>query len=402
MTPYASSRSNNFGPAAGWMLCFLAWAGPAYTLDLGESVQVHGFLSQAAAISDHNNLGGKSSDGVAFDLRELGGNISWRPDPDWLLSAQVLMRWAGKTDDGDLRLDYAFIDRTLTFGEDQVGVQLGKIKNPYGLYNTTRDVAHTRPGILMPQSIYWDRIRDFVLAAPGVSVYGEHKRSTAGLSWQASILEPEVENTEVEYVTFLQDMPGRLRGKTSWLGQAMLELDHDRWRMGLSMGEMVMRYAPGSPDFWLAGTTRFRPVVLSLEHNREAWSFAAEYAETSVRSRDYGPFFLFPGNTAQAYYLQATWRFKPRWQSFARYDALYVSKSDRKGRQFQINTTLPAHLVYAEDYTLGVRYDPDRNWSLSMEVHRVQGAASLARMDHLPALPDKDWHLLLLQAAYRF
>lgn len=170
MTPYASSRSNNFGPAAGWMLCFLAWAGPAYTLDLGESVQVHGFLSQAAAISDHNNLGGKSSDGVAFDLRELGGNISWLPDPDWLLSAQVLMRWAGKTDDGDLRLDYAFIDRTLTFGEDQVGVQLGKIKNPSGLYNTTRDVAHTRPGILMPQSIYWDRIRDFVLAAPGVSV----------------------------------------------------------------------------------------------------------------------------------------------------------------------------------------------------------------------------------------
>lgn len=81
------------------------------------------------------------------------------------------------------------------------------------------------------------------------------------MSWQASILEPEVEDTEVEYVTFLQDMPGRLRGKTSWLGQAMLGLDHDRWRMGLSMGEMVMRYAPGSPDFWLAGTTRFRPVV---------------------------------------------------------------------------------------------------------------------------------------------
>ncbi len=362
---------------------------------------MHGFLSQAAAISDHNSVGGDSSDGIAFDLRELGGNISWRPDPDWLVSAQVLARWAGKTDDGDVRLDYGFVDRTLLSGEDRLGIQLGKIKNPYGLYNTTRDVAHTRPGILMPQSIYWDRIRDFVLAAPGVSIYGENNRPTANLSWQASVLRPQVENTEVEYVTFLQDMPGRLEGRISWLGQVMLELDHDRWRLGLSLGEVAVRYTPGSPDFWQAGTTRFRPMVLSLEHHREQWSYAAEYAETAVRSRDYGAFFPFPDNTVQAYYLQATWRFKPRWQTYARYDVLYVSKSDRQGKKFETDTGLPAHLVYSKDLTLGLRYDPDSAWSLAIEGHHVRGAASLARTDN-PGTPHKDWNLLLLQAAYRF
>lgn len=401
MILFASSRSINAACLAGGVLCCIASAGGAHALELGESVQVHGFLSQAAAISDHNNVGGKSSEGVAFDLRELGGNLSWRPDPDWLLSAQVLARWAGKTDDGDLRLDYGFIDRTLLFGEDRLGIQLGKIKNPYGLYNTTRDVAHTRPGILMPQSIYWDRIRDFVLAAPGASVYGESNRSTVSLIWQVSALRPEVESSEVEYVTFLDDRPGRLEGRTSWLGQVMLELDHDRWRVGLSLGDMAMRYKPGASDPWQGGQTHFRPRVLSLEHHREVWSFAAEYAETGVRSRDYGPSFPFPDNTVQAYYLQATWRFKPRWQSYVRYDALYLDKSDKQGRKFASNTGMPAHQMYSKDWTMGLRYDPDSAWSLAIEGHRVQGAASLARMDN-PGPRHKDWNLLLLQAAYRF
>jgi hypothetical protein len=401
MTPFVSFRLNDLFRTLCRLLCGLTWVSGACALELDKNVQVHGFVSQAAALSNHNNVGGKSSDGVAFDLRELGGNISWRPEPDWLVSAQALMRWAGRTDDGDVRLDYGFVDRTLISGEDRLGIQLGKIKNSYGLYNTTRDVAHTRPGVLMPQSIYWDRIRDFVLAAPGVSVYGEHNRSATSLSWQVSALRPEVENTEVEYVTFLQDMPGQLEGKTSWLGQVMLDLDHDRWRLGLSLGEMAMRYTPGVGDFWQAGTTRFRPLVLSLEHNREEWSFAAEYAETTVRSRDYGPFFPFPDNTVQAYYLQATWRFQPRWQSYVRYDALYVSKSDKRGRKFEIDTGLPAHLIYSKDLTLGLRYDLDSAWSLAIEGHRVQGAASLARMDN-PGYPQKDWNLLLLQAAYRF
>jgi hypothetical protein len=401
MIQFASSRSNSLVVQAGVLLCCIAWARGAIAVDLGENVQVHGFLSQAAAISDHNNVGGNSSDGFAFDLRELGGNVSWRPDPDWMVSAQLLARWSGRTDDGDVRLDYGFVDRTLVSGDDRLGIQLGKIKNPYGLYNITRDVAHTRPGILMPQSIYWDRIRDFVLAAPGISVYGESNHPRASLSWEASVLRPEVENTEVEYATFFLDMPGRLQGKTSWLGQVMLELDDERWRLGLTLGEVTLRYIPGALDFWQAGTTRLRPLVLSLEYNREQWSFAAEYAETTVRSREYGSSFPFPDNTVQAYYLQATWRFRPRWQSYARYDLLYASKSDKRGRKFEVDTGLPAHLTYAKDFTLGLRYDLDRDWALSMEVHRVQGAASLARTDN-PGLPHKDWNLLLLQAAYRF
>ncbi len=405
MIRYASSRSTRRLCLFGSLL--LGWSGQVLAFELNEALQVHGFLSQAAALTNRNNVGGNSSDGWAFELRELGANVSWRPDPDWLLSAQGLMRWAGRTDDGDLRLDYGFVDRTLLTGDNRLGIQLGKIKNSYGLYNTTRDVAHTRPGILMPQSIYWDRIRDFMLAAPGVSLYGEHNGPLGTLNWQASVLKPEVSATEVEYVNFLMDMPGRLKGRTSWLGQAMLELDHERWRLGVSLGDMAMRYAPAGIDPLQPGTTHYRPIVLSLEHNRETWTFAAEYTEIAVKYRDHGPMFILSDNTTQAYYVQATWRFEPRWQAYARYDALYVSKGDRRGKQFEALTAaagmpLPGHLLYAEDITVGLRHDPTPGWSLSLEAHRVRGAAGLARVDHLPGLPEKGWNLLLLQAAYRF
>ena len=47
---------------------------------------------------------------VSPDFRELGINGSWRPLPDLQLSTQILSRRAGKADDGDVRIDYGFID----------------------------------------------------------------------------------------------------------------------------------------------------------------------------------------------------------------------------------------------------------------------------------------------------
>lgn len=377
----------------------LIQAGGAEALEIGEGIQLHGFLSQAAAVTDHNNVGGKSSQGVALNLREVGGNVSWRADPDWLVSAQVLARWAGGADDGDVRLDYGFVDRTLSSGEGRFGVQLGKIKNPYGLYNTTRDVAHTRPGILMPQSIYWDRIRDFVLAAPGISIYGDTSRAAYGIGWRVNALTPAADSREAEFITFLQERPGHFNGKTSWLGQVMFEFDNDRWRLAVSAGELAMRYKPDGISDWQAGSTYFRPRALSLECNGEEWSFTAEYSETGVRRRSYG--FTVPDNTAQAYYIQATWRIKPQWQAYARYDVLYADKTDKRGERFFLNTGLPKHLVFSEDITLGLRHDLDSSWAFAMEIHHVMGAAWLPRTDN-PGVPSKDWNLLLLQAAYRF
>jgi hypothetical protein len=391
-----------------WRLCVFwgtafFWSLAASAQELAEGVQTHGFISQSVVRTSDNNVGGDSDDKLAWDLREMGVNLSWRPNPDWLISGQVLARWAGDTDEGDFRLDYGFVDRAFyNSGEVQVGARLGKVKNPYGFFNTTRDVAQTRPGIIMPQSIYLDQVRNFFLAAPGISLYGNADNEQGALSWQVSAMRPEVDDVDLEYMTFLRDLPGKFAGRNSWLGQVMLDRDGGRWRIGASLGEMNMHYQPGgSPPFDLLGGTHRLPTwVLSMQHNSENWTFTAEYAQTEVIARNYGP--VFDDNTIEAGYLQATRRFADSWQGYLRYDVLYLDRDDRDGMRFaSFSPGVAAHSRFAKDWVVGVRRDMDR-LALSAEVHHVDGTAWLARVDNPEAGLVRKWDMLLLQAAWRF
>lgn len=382
---------------------------PAFAQELAEGLQAHGFISQSVVHTSDNNVGGNSDDGLAWDLREMGANLSWRPTPDWLISGQALGRWAGESDEGEARLDYGFVDHTLLAdGDDQVGVRLGKIKNPIGFFNTTRDVAHTRPGIIMPQSIYLDRIRNFYLAAPGISLYGNHSNQAGNLAWQISALQPEVEGEEFERVFMLLNRLGHFVGKNSWLGQVTLDSVDGRWRGGVSLGEFRMSYKPGGPPGFnpftqdlLNGNHSLPIWVLSAEHNTEDWSLTAEYSQTTVMGRDYGPFITLKDNTTEAWYVQATRRMPESWQAYIRYDVIYLDKRDKDGSGFGHPLGLPDHSRFAKDWVLGVRRDLDR-LAISVEVHHVNGTAWLAQMDN--TIPDmvRKWDMLLLQAAWRF
>ena len=72
------------------------------------------------------------------------------------------------------------------------------MKTPLGLYNDTRDVAFTRPSILLPQSIYFDRTRKLALAADGVHLYGEYRSDLGDISFQAGVVRPLVLGAETE------------------------------------------------------------------------------------------------------------------------------------------------------------------------------------------------------------
>lgn len=390
--------------------CFLAAALvlsilPAKAVELGQGVQAHGFLSQSLVYTSDNRVGGNSDDRVASDMREIGGNLSWRPSPDWLLSGQVLARWAGESDGGDLRLDYGFVDRTLLADIDtSLGVRLGKIKNPYGFFNTTRDVAHTRPGIIMPQSIYMDRVRNFFLAAPGIGFYGNHENTKGNLSWQVSALQPEVDDPDLTYFMTGRNI-GHFKGKDSWLGQAMLENVGGGWRAGLSVGQIAMQFQPEVGDVLLAGVNRLPTWVLSLERNTEYWSFTGEYGQTSVHSQNYGTTAYAKSieheNTTEAWYAQATRRLGNGWQGFMRYDVFYFDKNDRDGLAFAASTGYPARIRFAKDWAVGVRKDMGR-WAWSGEWHHVDGTAWLSPTDTPIAASERKWDMLLLQGAWYF
>jgi hypothetical protein len=372
-----------------------------------ERLQLHGFLTQTLVHTDANNFGGNSEDGVGVDMRELGVNISFRPDSDWLLSAQGLARWAGEMDEGEPRVDYAFVERSLYADEGhRVSLSLGKVKNPYGFFNATRDVAHTRPGVILPQSIYMERMRNFFMAAPGGSIRGEHEGDRLGFNWQLSGVRMEADEDEHNYL-FIPlpgnpaKAPGNFKGRSSWLAQAMLDVDGGRWRLGLSLGNVAMDYEPAGvfPQDFPGGTVRLIPVTFSLQRNFETLTLTAEYSRADMDNES-----LNVAQISEGWYAQATWRFCPDWQIWLRSEAIYFDKSNHSGSRY-FSLGLEPYLGHSKAWVIGVRHDFTSQLALSAEFHRVDGVGMLSPADNPGAIGSRftrNWDMLLLQAAYRF
>ncbi len=143
-----------------------ATVGSSLAVDLGEKIQIHGFGSwkYARTVSakpafapipplylDGKNqpfLGG-TQDG-RWDNVEASLNVSATPVEELLITVQptweVLKDGSIGTD-----LDYAFAEWAFS---DLLKIRLGRVKQPFGLYNETSRVGTLRPFLSLPQSIY--------------------------------------------------------------------------------------------------------------------------------------------------------------------------------------------------------------------------------------------------------
>nr|WP_231366595.1 MULTISPECIES: hypothetical protein [unclassified Thioalkalivibrio] len=406
MSVSKSSRWNKVRPALGGTLLLIASsaAGPAMA-DEGAlgTLQLHGFLSQGWVTTDYNNFFGSSSDGSgSFDFTELGVNASLRPREDLLLSAQVLSRRAGEIgDDGRPKLDHGLIDyQALSGPERTVGVQLGRVKNPFGLYNQTRDMPFTRPGILLPQSIYFDRARSLALASDGGKAYFEERIGDAGLlRGEVGFGRPQADD-DLQGALRLDNVPGSIEPRNSTIAQLLYEHDGGRVVAGLSAAQVKARFErDGGPD----GQFAFEPWILSLQYNQPLWSLTGEYAlrHSSMEGlSDLGADFDITG---ESWYLQYSRRFSDDWEWLIRYDSLVVDRSDRSGRGFAAATGLPAHARYAEDWTVGLRWHPHPQVMLGAEYHHIEGTGWLPSGDNPdPSETRKRWNMLMLQLSLRF
>ena len=158
-----------------------------------DNYQIHGFASQAFISTSDNNFFGETSGNDNFGFSELGINGLIRPTPELHFAGQLLLRRAGESDDGKVRLDYGLVDYTIISNPmKRLGVRGGRLLNPLGFYNETRDVALTRPSILLPQSIYFDRARDLALSSDGAQVYGEYRSTNNEIFWQLGVADPRL------------------------------------------------------------------------------------------------------------------------------------------------------------------------------------------------------------------
>lgn len=365
---------------------------------LPETVQIHGFASQSYLYTTGNNFFGHSTNTGSLDFTEMGINGSWRPLSQLQASMQVVYRRAGKTDDSGVRIDFGFLDYSFISDADKVlGIRLGRVVNPYGLYNDTRDMPFTRPSMLLPQSIYFDVNRNFALSGDGIQVYGEHHNSFGDFTLQANGVYPRTNDPSFN-TNFSSIAPGTLSGEPSWIVRLMYEWGAGRVRLGVTAAGLNTKYELDSVRVEPLNFT-FSPIVFSAQYNAENWSLTSEYA---IRNKEFTG--LGRPNTTitgESYYFQGSYRFIRSLEGFVRYDVQYEDNSDRSGQEYAARTGIPAHTQFAKDFTTGLRWDVNDWFMLRAEYHHINGTGWISYLENKRET-SQHWDLFGLSANVRF
>lgn len=390
-------------PQIGLALLALAVLRPVQAIDLGDNVQVHGFLSQGFVKTSDNRFFGDSDDG-SFEFTEIGINASIKAAPGVLLSGQVLSRRAGDMYDGSPTVDYALVDWTLSNTPTHAyGVLVGRSKNVLGLYNDTRDVAFTRPSIFLPQQVYFDKVRNLVLSSDGGKFYG---RLHNGLgNWTAIVGAGRAPvDRNVEYTFLTTDFAGELKQRDlAYIASLDYESLDGAWRLRLSGAKGTLEFDAAAADPIGSGEVDFLFWIASAQYNAERWSLTAEYMEEPVEFEGFGPLVDARESTVQGYYLQGSYLLRNDLELVLRYGEGFTDEDDRDGGRQSAASGAPPHSFFQKDWTVGLRWDVTPDLMLRTEYQWNRGTWTLSpRENPDPSATEKEWDMFSVLASYRF
>lgn len=379
----------------------------AFELGAGDW-QAHGFVSQGYTYTSGNNFFGSSQGTGSLDFREIGVNVSGHLFPNNLLiAAQGLYRDAGGSDNDAFRLDFANLDYHYPLnGHSAIGIRAGRVKNPFGIYNDTRDVIWTRPSVTLPQSVYFDALalRQAMISSDGVLMYGRYVLGDHSFSAELVISEPR-DNTggAAEFLTGLQFAPGATGGEPLYVGRAGYYWKEGRFKLLFSIVSLDRNLHSSLPSVPSGNAKAFYPLA-SAQLNLEDWSITAEYGQVNLERTGFPPNGHFL-NTSENFYLQTEYRFTSTWTALLRFDGFFANINDRSGKRAAQESGFPRHRFFAKDITFGLRWDFARNFLIAADYHRVYGTAWLSPVDNpdfANKLGDPRWDLFSLMVSVRF
>lgn len=362
----------------------------------------HGFVSQGFVKTSDNSFMGDSENG-SWDFTDIGIGGSYKITPKLQVSAQALYRNAGPNSPDGVVLDYGHIDyhaiNTMDYG---LGIRLGRVKNPYGFYNETRDVAATRPTIFLPQSIYIDNLRTLYHSSDSVNAYGFWQFNAGVLNLDATYGAPLVDEASKHAILTLPTS-GDLTNERLAVTRLLWEQSSGALRAALSWGRLNVDYQPGPTDFLVEGDVQSELGLLSLEYNLEKLQLVGEYQRRDIDYRNI--YYQGYRNTlpSESWYLQGIWNFNRHWQTVLRYDDYVLDMNDPWGEELAASSIWPASEGYGKDWTIGGRYTFNYNWHIAAEYHYIDGTVWIARPENPnPSEIAEKWHMFAVQVGFRF
>ncbi|WP_229161742.1 TonB-dependent receptor [Fluctibacter halophilus] len=371
---------------------------------LNEPV-VHGFVSQGviqAKDSNYINHDGEPS----LRLTEIGVNMSMRLHDRVRVAGQGIYLNGGNRYPEGVRIDYLFLDWQLASGLDwQMNVQVGRVKNYHWLFSATRDVPHTRPSIILPQSVYFDSFRDISLGSDGAALLANADTAAGSLEWHWSYGTSPISDEQSENL-FSNLATGEIKQTKDHQMSLVFKPIGTSMELGLSGVNAAFDYHQGPQDRVFSGSATSKRLMLRFRYSSENWELSSELLREWVAY--YGVF--GPGGdihqASEGGYLQWRYFLSPELTLLARADLFDLNRKDRSGqlRFEQTQGAVPRYFGYMDDVTLGVSWNIAPQWRAQFEYHRVKGAGRLAPVI-LPDTVHNDqeyWDLFAVQIMYWF
>jgi len=341
------------------LLCLCAAGLEAQDL---ESLQIHGFATQGFLYSTNNNyLTMKSSD-VSLQWTEGAISLNDAVTNKLRVGIQVHMYQMGQIGGPQVLVDWASGDYKVN---DSLGLRVGKVKLPFGLFNDSQDVDTLFLWVLLPQCNYPDDNRDFNLALLGGMVYGRPSLGHYGRVQYGGYVGENRLDANGGYVlqlsqyglTFPSPPSGKVvGGDLRWLTPVQ----------GLSIGASIQRQ--GLDGSGPQGTIHISPVLLTgyyAEWKKGRWYFAGEYwrmpmtilaqVETVPIAQSVDP---------RSWYPMISYQLTRKLQ-LGTYYAHEVNKAG--------NTAQPQN--YSKDWVMSGRYNFNPNFYGKVEGHFLHGNA---------------------------
>ena len=377
----------------------LAWPASGNAVE----AQFGGFVTQGFIKTDRNNYFGPSTTG-SFDFREIGVSAALDFGDRVRLSTLLLSRIAGNTARGEPQFDHAVVDLKLSdSATSRTGILAGRVKLPIGLFNETRDVASTRPSILLPQSIYYDNARKYLINADGLILYHEIYGENSVTRITAKAMESTgINNVESETYFLGANFPGSIGSGTAYGLRVLHETDGGKTRLAAYAATNPVKYTPGSADILSSGDIKIKVLWLSAHREIGKWGFTAETMLPQLKYSNFGPVISDRTTYPMGLYGAVSYRSDSNWEAFARYDVTYIDRNDKSGAALSAATGKPAHAFFAKDVTIGGRYHFTPKTSLSAELHIVDGTAWVPIVDNPAGATDRYWKLFALQLTHSF
>lgn len=370
-----------------------------------QNIQIGGFVSQGYLLSSANDYLGNTSQGT-FDFREYALNASYAQGR-WRIGAQAFGQKLGDYGNDRIKLDWATIDYQAA---QWFGVRAGRVKMPRGLYNEALDVDSVRPFVLLPQSIYDNRLRDFNASFDGAMIYGNVPLKRFGsldytLYGGDTPMKPDSGaadffTTETAFENLAIGISSLAGGTLFWntpVKGLRAGYSHTTYRKLTVLQHIVI------PAIFLdvvgAKSARvYRHHQVSVEYACGDWVFAAEVARDSVRYA-VGQFqeFFVEGKSDASYVSVA--RRLNHWLELGTYYSV-----TREHYRHDTSAPLPP-LLEQNDFAVSARFDVSDRVIFKVEGHAMDGTGKIfdtASQPNPPAGRDRTWSMVAAKITVSF